>query len=453
MSRLLRPLSAAIVLALAGACSRPSGTPAAALDGAVDAVGAAKMPAAVDAAGLARAMPRSEAVFSAPIAAGRAGHVLVVGGLVVSEGVIRIVGFPDDASPWSTDALHGVAWVADADLKLQATTTGIALAWRGDVSGKVGTTLVILGPRGEPRGAPFPVGAGWCVTDEGVAWLDPHGPHPVHARARRWSEPAERDVLEVSPERAPTLLCGRRDAFLLGDGDDDLTSRAFSLGQPATPPPPAGAAVVAIRDQDFGEDDEREHEAFTMVDDVGLIRVGESGTVAVREIGQGHSVPWHRLKHALAQDDDLVAVDGDATGTVIVSTREGGDPCTGSEGAAQSVRALHVDRATGDESLLILAPASCESVPGPFWIGSSPGGPVVAWGDRRAQPGPGEVSIEHLSYRVLSGARPTEGRLDLQADALVDAGCDETGCFAAALLRAKDGDAMQPGPIVGLRYP
>ena len=471
MTRLSRPMPGAIAIALLalllasalglatlGGCSRRSGGATAANEGAFDAGPARTAMSAALAEGgpphgLAQELPRSDAVFSAPIAAGRAGHALVVAGLVAAQGVLRVVGFPEGDPSWSVDALSGVSWVADADLKLQATRAGIAIVWRGVRAGKAGTTLVLLGPRGEARGEPLPIGAGWCATEEGVAWLDPHGLRPLHVRARRWTDPAERDVMEVSPDRAPTLVCGEREVFLLGDGDDDLTARAFSLGEPSTPVLPAGAPVVAIRDQDFGEDDEREHEAFTLGDELGLVRVGESGTIAVREIAQGHPGPWRRLKHALSQDDDLVAVDGDTTATVIVSTREGGEPCAGSESGAQSVRALRVDRVTGNEALLVLAPASCESIPGPIWIGSTPSAPVVAWGDRRAHPGPGEAPFEHLPYRVLSDARPGDARLDVLADALVDAGCDDTGCFAAALLRAPDADAMQPGAIAGLRYP
>jgi hypothetical protein len=43
--------------------------------------------------------------------------------------------------------------------------------------------------------------------------------------------------------------------------------------------------------------------------------------------------------------------------------------------------------------------------------------------------------------------------IDVQAEALVDAGCDDTGCFAAALVRAADADGGGPEPIVVLRYP
>ncbi len=150
-----------------------------------------------------------------------------------------------------------------------------------------------------------------------------------------------------------------------------------------------------------------------------------------------------------------------------MSTREGRTACPGGEGGGPSVRALRVDRKTGEETLSVLAPDDCASAPGPFWVVGSPKGTVVAWAEQRAHADPGAAPIEHLTFRVLatpaseggveggSSESPTPGRLDVQADALADAACDDTGCYAAALLRP-DGagnDASQPGPILGLRYP
>src|SRR5580704_3504901 len=58
-------------------------------------------------------------VFSAPIAAARASHQDIVGGLVVADGVIRIMGIVDGKPAWATDALSGVTWAPDAELHAQ----------------------------------------------------------------------------------------------------------------------------------------------------------------------------------------------------------------------------------------------------------------------------------------------------------------------------------------------
>lgn len=134
---------------------------------------------------------------------------------------------------------------------------------------------------------------------------------------------------------------------------------------------------------------------------IGIVRVGGSGTIAMREISHGHPSPWRHLKHALSEDDDVVAVDGDAAATLIVYTREGADPCAGTESAAQSVRALRVDCKTGEETVVSLAPADCDSSAGPVWIASAPGASLVAWNRRRAKPRPNAAPIDGLAYRDL----------------------------------------------------
>jgi hypothetical protein len=391
----------------------------------------------------------SPAVFSAPIAATHAHGQLVVAGLVADAGVIRVMALGAAEPSWTVDALHTVAWVPDAELRLLPAADGVALVWHGLVAGKTGATLVVLGPRGEPRGEPITVGAGSCTTADGVAWLDARGSGPVHVRARRWDESDPRDIATLSHDRAPTLLCGDHDAFVLGEGDDDLTDTAFSPGEGGVTQPP----LVAIRDRDFGEDDEREHEAFTVGDDLDIVRAGGGGTLWLRGIAQGHASPWRHLKHALSEDDDIVAVDGDTGSTLIVFTRDAPDACAGRESGAEIVRALRIDRKTSDEALVTLAPADCDGHPGPFWIGGVQAGPVVAWSHRRSRPASSMAPIDSLVYRTFSSDGPREGRLDIEADALVDAGCDAAACFAAALTRAPDNDGGRPEPILALVYP
>ena len=313
----LAPLVWLVALAGSG-CSRGSAKAIAA--GAPEA--AAPGSAAAATARSARPLQPSPAVFSAPIAALRVHHELVVAGLVAAEGVVRVTALTEAQPAWTVDALRGVAWVADADLKLQPAGDGVALVWRGIRGAKTSATLVLLGPNGEVRGDAVPVGAGWCTTAEGVAWLDPRGNGPAHVRSRAWDQANAHDVAALPADRAPTLICGDHDAFLLGEGDDDLTAIVFSPADGAARP-----QIMAIRDRDFGDDDEREHEVFTVGDDLGLVRVGGAGTVYVRQVSHGHASPWHRLKHALSEDDDIVAVDGDSTSTFVVYTREATDPC------------------------------------------------------------------------------------------------------------------------------
>jgi hypothetical protein len=388
------------------------------------------------------------AEFSAPIGGARIGHVSVVAGLVAAEGIVRVAGLADGRAMWTADALHGVAWAPDAELRLQPAADGVAVLWRGLRDGKTIRTLALLGPHGEPRGAPTEVGAMCCVTADGLAWIGPHASGPTRVRARRWSEPDARDVVVLPPNRDPSLVCGDHVVVVLGDGDDDLTASTLVPGDAVAGPP-----IVVLRDTDFG-DEEREHQAYSIGDDLGLVRVGASGALAMREVPRGGAPgPWHRLKHGLSDDDDMVTLDGDAAASLLVVTHDADNHCAGVGSTSESVRAIRVDRKTGEESLFDLAPADCDRSRGPFWIATAPDGPVVAWVERRTALPPKAPPIAGMAFRVLGADGVRRGLLEQPADALVEGGCDERGCSAVALVREPGSDGMQPAPIRVFGYP
>jgi len=387
--------------------------------------------------------------FSAPLGAVRTPSGDFVAGLVAAAGIVRVQGAPAGAPSWSSDALRGVAWVPDAELRMQPAADGVALMWRGQRDGKNGRTLLVLGPRGEARGNPLEIGAAFCTTLDGIAWIDAHATGPTRVRARRWSETSPREMVSVSPDRDPSLVCGDHDVFVLGDGDDDLTATAFVPGD-ASPQPP----TAAIRDSDFGDDDEREHDAYSIGDDLGLVRIGSSGALAIREVPRGGTpTAWRKLKHAVSGDDDVVAVDGDATAILVVFTHDAADTCPGVGSTAEGVKALRIDRKSGDEALYDLAAPDCDRSRGPFWIAAAPGSPVVAWVERGATLAPGAPPIAGVGFRVMRPDATAAGRVDLKADVVADAGCNASGCAVAALLRPPDTDGKQPGPIRVFGYP
>lgn len=387
-------------------------------------------------------------VFSAPIGAARVGGVDVVAGLVAAEGIVRAIGLVGGAVVWSSDALRGVAWSPDAELRLQPAIDGVAVSWRGLHDGKVSRTVVLLGPRGEPRGAPVEIGGTFCGTADGLAWVGPQVAGRTRVRARRWAQPDVRDVVSLPPDSDPTLVCGDHDVVVLGDRDDDLTASAFTPGDAA-----ARTSVVAMRNADFA-DEEREHDAYSIGDDLGLVRVGTSGAVALREVPRvGPPGAWRRLKHAVSADDDVVTVDGDPAATFIVVAHDAGDACSEGGAAADAVRAIRVDRTSGEESILELAPADCERARGPFWIAATPLGPLVAWVERRTAQSVKAAPIAGLAFRVLRADGSTVGRVGQAADALADCGCDQSGCAVAALVREPGSDGMKPAPIRVFAYP
>src|ERR1700733_8502944 len=122
MSRLVGPMSLLLLFSATDGCTRGSSRGAASRDAASKATrddGIAR-----EAGGMAAPVFLSPAVFSAPIAANRLNHELVVAGLVAAEGVVRVMALGDGAPVWTVDALKGVSWIADADLRLQPARAG-----------------------------------------------------------------------------------------------------------------------------------------------------------------------------------------------------------------------------------------------------------------------------------------------------------------------------------------
>ena len=390
----------------------------------------------------------SAASYSNPIAAARiANGTIVVAGLFASGSSILLTGFRASGLPeWTAEAFHGVAWSADAELRVLAAGDGAAVIWRGAVGDKVARFMTVVGPRGEARGPAIEVGSGLCATADGVAWIDRNGVEPVRVRSRSWSESAPRELLQLAAEPMPTLACGEHQVHVIVDGDDDLTVTSVPSGDAALPAP-----VVLSRDKDFGGDAEDDHKIFTAGDDVGIVRVGESGAVSVRELSGGVVTPWRKLKLTLVTDDDVVvALDADPTTLLVVYAHDQSDHCT-SAVMAKSLHLLRIDRKTGAESRSLLAGAECGKETGPFWIASASRG-VVAWVERGKRTDANAAPIRALASRALGADAEAPSRVEQPSDAIVEAGCDAVACYAAALVRDTGADGMAPGSVRVLRF-
>ncbi len=398
-------------------------------------------------------LPSAEtpAVFSAPLAAARLAHGNAVAGLVAADGAVRVLRVAEEGSvEWSADAFRDAVWGADADLRVFPAADGAAVVWRGPRDGSMGRSLLVLGADGAPKDqAPIEVGPSFCGTADGLAWIEPHAGAATRVRSRRWSEATVGDVAGLAPDRDVSLVCGEHAVLILGDGEDDLTLTSFVPGDVSAQPP-----VVAIRESDFGDDDEREHDAYSFGDDLGLVWIGGSGTLLLREVPRGGTpTRWHRLKHAIGDEDDVVAVDGDAAFTYVVYIHETDEACPDLVSSPTSVRAIVADRAAGTDARFELAPPTCDRSAGPFWIAPAPGGAAIAWVERVAEVDTHAPPITGVALRTIRDGAVQASRIDLAADAVVDAGCDSRACFLAALERVPDGDGMQPGPVRLIPYP
>jgi hypothetical protein len=389
--------------------------------------------------------------LSAPIAATHLGSgAVVVAGLDVPAKAIRVERIDDkDAITLERTALSDVAWSSEADLRIVPAGAGVAITWRGKRGGKLVRQLVVLDADLAPKGEPVDVTAAACATDDALYWTD-----GAHMDARKWSGASSRT--DLPKDKDASLVCGAHAAYAVLEDDDGVSIARF--GGDA-----GDKSVRLLEDSAFGEDEPRERAEYTAGDDLGVVRLAASGSLALRELSHGVPGPLRRLTTKLSRDADVVAVDASARAVVVVSTEDASASCD--SGSSTRVLALRIDRASLEESTVELSPGSCGREVGPFFTGARPGdgGVAVAWVERVPRHGDPRAPIEGLAYRVVpaSGAgvdaravaSPPLGRIEQAADALVDAGCDAARCYAVALARKPGMDAMVPGFAKVLRYP
>jgi hypothetical protein len=324
---------------------------------------------------------------------------------------------------------------------------GAAVTWRGRRDGKLVRQLVVLREDLSPAKEPIDLAAASCATDDGVwsadvkgatfhSWADAGGP-PARAKV------ASRGDADVSVE------CGAKRAYAIADDDEGMTVTA--LGG-------SGAGQRVFEAAAFGDDDARERVAYTIGDDAGFLRLAVSGALAVRELRAGALGPLRRTTASLPADADLVAVDASPKTLVVVYTEDVSASCpdAGVGTSSTKVSALRVDRSTWAESSVTLSSGTCGREVGPFFTGALGDGVSVAWVERVPVHGQARAPIAALAHALVppSPAAPAPvARLETAADALSDAGCDATRCFAVALGRREGMDAMVPGVARLLRYP
>ena len=378
--------------------------------------------------------------LSAPIAAAHAGNgEVIVAGLDVTAKAIRVLRIDaKDEVIADKVALGDVAWSTDSDLKVVAhPKEGAGIIWRGLRGGELVRQLAILGSDLAVKGEPMDVSAASCATRDTVWFSD-----GAYAIARPWSGPTSK--IDLPKDKDASLLCGTSRAFAVLD-EEDRTS-ILALGTDA------GPAVTVVRESDFGEDEQRELAEYTIGEDVGFVRLGGSGAIAVRELTGGGLGPLRKLATSIPKDDDVVAVDASPKVLAIVYTQDASSACpAGDSAVATKVSVLRVNRSTFEESTVELSSGRCGHEVGPFFTGVLGDGVSVAWAERAGGAGKARAPIAGLAHaRVMPSGAPSLRRIEQAGDALVDAGCDGTTCHAVVLARRDAPDA--PGFAKVLRY-
>jgi hypothetical protein len=402
--------------------------------------------------------PDAEAIaepggLSAPIAAARVeGGDIVVAGLDVPAKAIRVQRIDaNEAVIGDKTILDGLKWSSDADLKVAPAGKGAAITWRGLRNGKLVRQLVILGADLVAKGEPIDVTAASCATQDAIWYTD-----GKRAFGRTWAGQATKST--IPGESDVSVVCGAHRAFALLDEDDGASFIALGGGGDAGAGDGGAAGKTRVfEESSFGEDDQRERGEFTVGDDLGVVRLSVSGSLAIREVRAGVLSPMRKLKTTLPRDADVVAVDASPRTIVIVYTDDAAEACTdaGTSAASTKVSALRIDRTGEAEENIELSPGVCGVEIGPFFTGAVGDTVSVAWVERVAVVGQPRAPITGIAHRLVpaQGAAPALGHIDQPADALVDAGCDSSRCYAVALARKTGMDAMVPGLARVLRYP
>lgn len=389
--------------------------------------------------------------MSAPIGAVHLGKGrVVVAGLDVPAKGLRVRVF-DAGRPAPLDAAADpmlfageLTWSSDAEVSGYAApsgSSGAVFVWSGSAGGKRVRRAVRLDAAAAPSGAPFEVMSATCASADGMHWSDGRA-----ITGRAWSG-APLTPHTLAEEKEASIFCSTRAAFALVDDEDGVSVMRLDGD--------AGAPVPLWRDAELAKDELRERGEFVVDQDFGLVRLGASGALVLREVRAGALGPLRKLSTTLSKDEEIVAVDAAASHVVLVARTDVSARCPPGDAGRSSakLRVLRVDRASFEERTFDVAPTECGAELGPFFTGVTRAGVSVAWAERGPTAG-GAAPITGLSWITVDARGELSGpvRRALEADALADAGCDPDGCWAGALLRRPGTDVMVAGYALAIPW-
>ncbi len=386
------------------------------------------------------------AIFSAPIAGARvaSGEAIAVGLVVANKTITAARVDANGHAAWTRAIVNDVSWSQDAELHAWPIAAGALVVWRGPVGAKSAHVGVVVAPDGRVVDGPFDVGSFVCATDDGAAWSEP-GAKGTRVKLRAWSAGGAHDEIGPTLLDEFTLTCGAHRAYVVVEGDEATATRLFTIGDPANTQP------IAIVPSALGRDEERDLFAWADGDEVGVVRIAQSGSVTAADVHGSAIAPLHADGARVPPEDDVVAIDADARTISLVTTHDESDACPDGRGGS-SVHALRIARQdAGKTTSLLLSPSACSRDVGPFWTNRLGASLVVAWTER-VSAAKHAAPVAGLAYRALEEGAML-AHIALSADALTDAGCDATRCYAVALTREPGADGMKPEAIRVVSYP
>ncbi|HEY1957059.1 MAG TPA: hypothetical protein VGH28_15675 [Polyangiaceae bacterium] len=352
-----------------------------------------------------------------------------VAGFVAARGAVVVARYESSGRlDWNADAFGSLGWSSDAHVDVVGATGGAVVVWRGIQNGKRTRTAVWVSRDGKV-GAPFAVGAGACAAASTLVSIGGNG---SAIKAHPLPEGTEKKVVTLPEGRDATLVCGTtKRAFVIDEGEDDIGVRAIEDGV-------ARPRALLVGPDDLGDDEIREHEDFTMGDVLGQMLLTEAGHLVLREYAESPTAR-RPLDAVVAPDEDLMAVDGNATHVVAIVSREASARCDGDIGT--DVLAVDVPLPSGHERTLEVARGACGHDLGPYWVAPTESAAYVAWAVRGPRSGD-HAPLEALAWAKLDA--PSQ-EVKLSAETVVFAGCAKEKCTFVALERPEGTDGMVPG--------
>jgi hypothetical protein len=377
------------------------------------------------------------AALSLPMAADHdASGGVWVAGFVAARNAINVSRFDAQGRlVASIDALASLKWSADAHVDVIAAARGALVVWRGIREGKRTRVAQWLNDDATLGAAALAIGSNACAAGSTVFTIGGKGGSSVVARAVPAG--AEKSLVTIPEGHDPTLVCGEdKRAFVIDEGEDDMGVRVLD-------PDKASARAVLVPPSELEGDEMREHEDFTTGDVLRELLVTEKGRLSLHEYDGATVAPRRALDTAIASDEDLMAVDGNASHVVALLAREATARCDGDLGT--DVLALDLPLPEGKEQVITVGTGACGHDLGPYWVAPTTDAVYVAWairGPRTSARSPTEAPVEALAWSKVGGA-PSE--IKLSAEDVVFAGCAKGRCMFVALTRPENTDGMVPG--------
>jgi hypothetical protein len=324
------------------------------------------------------------------------------------------------------------------DAELVAAGEQVVVLERTDGGARRVARMLTSSDGGLELGEPEAVGDAVCASRSAVHWLEREG-NGFQVWMRRPADGAASGPSLASGAEV-TLVCAERRAFMVSRSESEVRVVAWDPSRDAgTPearpillpkPPLAGAPDDVLS---------------TALDDRLAVVAVDPSAIAALAVAPGTPTQWQKAPLALGDETTLEAIDGEGgkLGLLLLRSVPSAKSCKAGETSDTVAEVAVFDTATGK---LVHAPERvetwrCGAEPGPFFSGWAAGKFVVGW-PRGADAACVRAGVRRggLGFAAIEPGptRARVGRAGGASEAIVEAGCDASKCYAVALTRGSD---------------